>query len=199
MKNLTELAHRYAAATLSPGDFAVDGTAGNGHDTLFLAQLVGPGGHVDACDIQAPAIAATAQRLAAAGCHNVTLYHASHARLDQLVPPQRQGRIALAMFNLGYLPGGDKEIVTTSSTTILALQAVWKLLQPEGWLSVLAYRGHPGGWEEAQAVANALHALPQALISVHDGIPDLAGQPSDPPADAVRARLSPRLFLVQKL
>ena len=31
---------------VSPGDIAIDATAGNGHDTLFLAKLVGENGHV---------------------------------------------------------------------------------------------------------------------------------------------------------
>jgi len=31
---------------LTPGDTAVDGTVGNGHDTLFLAECVGPTGRV---------------------------------------------------------------------------------------------------------------------------------------------------------
>ena len=38
-KNLLEKA-------LKPGDVAIDGTAGNGYDTLFLAELVGESGHV---------------------------------------------------------------------------------------------------------------------------------------------------------
>ena len=44
MTRLTRLAHDAVRATLAPGAFAVDATAGNGHDTLFLAEAVGPGG-----------------------------------------------------------------------------------------------------------------------------------------------------------
>lgn len=40
------------AQVLRPGDVAVDATAGNGHDTLFLAQAVGPSGTVYAIDVQ---------------------------------------------------------------------------------------------------------------------------------------------------
>lgn len=41
-----------AMQALRPGDTAVDATMGNGHDTLFLAQAVGPTGHVIGFDIQ---------------------------------------------------------------------------------------------------------------------------------------------------
>jgi ubiquinone/menaquinone biosynthesis C-methylase UbiE len=37
---------------LRPGDVAVDATCGNGHDTLFMAQCVGPSGCVHAVDVQ---------------------------------------------------------------------------------------------------------------------------------------------------
>src|ERR1700753_1556592 len=36
--------HRLLEGRLRPGDWAVDATAGNGHDTVFLAQRVLPGG-----------------------------------------------------------------------------------------------------------------------------------------------------------
>ena len=57
---LTELAHDYLAQQLKPGDRAIDATAGNGHDSAYMAQLVGPEGHVLAIDIQHAAINAAA-------------------------------------------------------------------------------------------------------------------------------------------
>lgn len=41
----------------------LDATCGNGHDTLFLANLVGPNGTVYAFDIQEEAIEHTTARL----------------------------------------------------------------------------------------------------------------------------------------
>ncbi len=52
-----------------PGDKAIDACCGNGNDTVLLAELVGPTGHVWGFDIQALAIENTAARLAAAGNH----------------------------------------------------------------------------------------------------------------------------------
>ena len=60
---------------LSPGDVAIDGTAGNGHDTLFLAELVGETGHVYSFDVQKEAIINTQHKLEAANLTQVSLIH----------------------------------------------------------------------------------------------------------------------------
>ncbi len=63
------------------------------------------------------------------------------------------------MFNLGYLPHGDKTRTTTSATTLPALAQARAVLAPGGIITVLAYRGHPGGQEEAQDVERQLQRL----------------------------------------
>lgn len=87
--------------------------AGNGHDTLFLARAVGPAGAVFAFDVQAPALEATRHALDAGlplgAAPSLHLLHESHAALGQHVAP---GSARLVAFNLGFLPGGDKELVT---------------------------------------------------------------------------------------
>ena len=62
------LCHRMLAAQAKPGGAYLDATCGNGHDTLFLCKLAGPGGRVLGLDIQPRAVEATNARLAAAGC-----------------------------------------------------------------------------------------------------------------------------------
>jgi hypothetical protein len=47
-------------------------------------------------------------------------------------------------FNLGFLPGGDRTIVSQPTTTVAALKAAMAILEPRGIISVLAYVGHPG-------------------------------------------------------
>ncbi|KAL2897179.1 putative rRNA methylase YtqB [Bienertia sinuspersici] len=66
----------------------------------------------------------------------------------------------LVAFNLGYLPGGDKGIITKSATTLLALEAAKELLLPGGIISVVAYIGHPGGREEYEIVRAFASELP---------------------------------------
>ncbi len=80
MSSLTRYAHSFVRKHLSNGDVAIDLTAGNGHDTLFLTQCVAPNGRVYAFDIQAAAIEATRQRLGQAGLLSyVSLHESSHA------------------------------------------------------------------------------------------------------------------------
>ncbi|MCG5515778.1 MULTISPECIES: class I SAM-dependent methyltransferase [unclassified Ectothiorhodospira] len=146
---LTRQAHRHLENCLTEGDQVVDATAGNGHDTLFLARQVGATGHVWAFDIQARALEATRARLEAQGlAQRVTLIHAGHQHLDHSLPDNLRGKVKAVMFNLGYLPGGDHGIVTRPQDTLAALEASLAWLHPEGVISVMMYRGHPGGQEE---------------------------------------------------
>jgi len=158
--SLTRTAHERLRHHLHAGDVAVDATAGNGHDTLFLAREVGPEGHVFAFDIQPQALEETRKRLEEAGAESrVTLLHAGHEEMEARLPREVHGRLAAVMFNLGYLPGSDKQVVTAPTTTLQALEQAARLLAPGGLLSILAYRGHPGGQEEADAVHEQLSAL----------------------------------------
>lgn len=146
----TEIAHIILSRMLREGDHAVDATAGNGHDTLFLAQLVGPDGMVYAFDIQAAAIESARQRLTEAGLGSqVAWHHASHEEIERLVPT---GNIAAVVFNLGYLPGADHNATTRTDSTLAALRAANQCLRPGGILSVLCYPGHPAGAGEARAI-----------------------------------------------
>lgn len=150
---LTGLAHRRLREVLRPGDVVVDATAGNGHDTVFLAREVGVTGHVHAMDIQETAIERARARLAAAGlADRVSWITGDHARLAALLPPDRRGRLRAVVFNLGYLPGGDHGRVTHEVSTLRALDAALDFLGAEGVLCVTCYRGHHGGEEEFRGV-----------------------------------------------
>jgi len=147
----TALAHEEVAAVLRSGDLAIDATAGNGHDTVFLAERVGDSGKVLAFDVQAEAIAATRSRVEAAGLKGrVNLIHASHSTLPEHAAP---GSAAAVMFNLGYFPGGDHAVITRTAETLVALDAALMALKSGGILTVVCYPGHAGGDEESAAVA----------------------------------------------
>lgn len=72
----------------------------------------------------------------------------------------------LAVFNLGFLPGGDKGVATRAVSTLAALDGVWPRLRPGGLLSVHAYVGHPGGADEAEAVGGWMRRLPWREVQV---------------------------------
>lgn len=157
LRGAVPLSHYFLRERVRPGDLVVDATCGNGFDTLLLARLVGEAGTVWAFDVQPVAIAATRELLEREGCLDpVRLIEAGHERLGEFVP---EG-IAAAVFNLGYLPGGDTELITDQANTVSALEQAAQLLGPGGILTVALYTGHEGGPEEAQAVeswAASLH------------------------------------------
>lgn len=158
---LTEMAHAAWAPYLQGPAWAIDATAGNGHDTVFLARTVGEQGRVVAVDIQQCALDTTRQQLEREGLERrVDLVRGDHARLRDLVGCQLRGTIRLICFNLGYLPTGDHAITTSAVSTLTALYEALLLLDPAGALSVIAYRGHPGGMEEAEAVGRFFAKLP---------------------------------------
>lgn len=167
MTSLTELAHSECGA--AAGDIVIDATAGNGYDTLFLAQRVGPHGQVYAFDIQPVALERTAVRLDAAGVTNVRLIQGNHADMVSLVAEEHYGRIATIMFNLGYLPRGDKSIITKTLSTRAALDAALRLLRIGGTLTVLAYPRHPGGLQEMIVVQRVLAAFSPTVFTGKDG------------------------------
>ena len=138
---------------LKPGDVAIDATAGKGRDTGFLAQAVGCTGWVHTFDIQAEAIQSTRNLLVASGLiDHVTLHQRSHAELTQALPKSHRGKIAVALFNLGYLPGSDQKIITKPESTLLALQSALSELKSGGRLICVTYTGHPGGKDESDVV-----------------------------------------------
>lgn len=153
MKLLTELAQETMRNHVVEGDYVIDATVGNGHDTVFLAEQVGDSGKVFAFDNQQVAIKTSSNKLSEQGISNrVELFCYGHEHVADLIPELYQGKITAAMFNLGYLPGGDKAHTTNLDTSIRALEQIYKFLRPGGCLSVICYTGHSGGKEEANAV-----------------------------------------------
>jgi len=150
--SLTTLTHNLIENHLSEGDFVIDATVGNGYDTLFLSSQVGKQGIVFGFDVQQQAISSTKLQLKQAQFENFCLFHACHSEMNDHIAPQYQEKIKLIMFNLGYLPGSDKTIVTQTSTTLSALKKSLALLAPNGALTIMAYPGHSEGKVETEQV-----------------------------------------------
>lgn len=147
---------------LSEGDVAVDCTVGNGHDTLFLSELVGENGHVYGFDIQTVALANTKTLLSEHGVESrATLFEDSHAKVLERIPPEKHRLIRGAIFNLGYLPGGDKEIVTVPESTIEAVDSLLSVMEKEAVIVVVVYHGHPEGQVERDALLDYVTKLDQ--------------------------------------
>ena len=159
-----EIVGRY----VKPGDTVIDGTMGNGHDTLALAKLVGPEGTVIAFDIQPMALENTKALLEAEGMKDhpgIRLILDSNANVKNYVEPGEAG-IAAILFNLGYLPGGDKTVTTTKEETLRAVSDAVELVKPGGLVAVVLYSGHEQGAEEKQALLDWAKELPAKAFHV---------------------------------
>lgn len=180
MPPLTEQAHALLRHAVRSGDVVIDATAGNGHDTKFLADLVGETGLVFAVDLQEEALQRTAALLGEATLGRVRLLRSDHAELKRIIPREHHGRTAAVMFNLGYLPGGDRTFATRVDSTMEAVRAALEILRPGGILTVIVYPGHPGGACEAQAVEGLLLDLPPVSFTTarHLSARDSSAAPS---------------------
>lgn len=168
---LPEYMHELFRKEIKPGDVVIDATAGNGKDTLELARLVAPTGKVYAFDVQKEALEQT--RLVLEGkllTQVVELIQAGHERWDRFVPVGYHRKLKAAVFNLGYLPGGDKAITTMASSTLMAIQSMLPHLVDDGFISIIAYPGHPAGAEEVTVLERELRKLEmnQYLVWKHE-------------------------------
>ena len=172
---------RYLAAecmekVIRQGDIVVDATMGNGHDTERLAELVGESGHVYAFDVQEQAVQNTRERLEKAGLlSRTTLFLESHEHLAERVPTL----VRAVMFNLGWLPGGDKHITTHLDSTRKAVEGALSVLAPMGVLCMCVYPGHDEGMRELEHLTQyfssldprRFNCLMQTFVNAGEGAP----------------------------
>lgn len=156
MIDLLDLHKYFILRHLKEGDVAIDFTMGNGHDTEFLSKTVGEKGHVYAFDIQSQAVESTGRHLKEAGCpENYTLILDSHHKVKNYVSE----KFKAGMFNLGWLPGGDKSIYTLRETTLPAIEAALDLMDKDAILNIAIYPGHEEGDLEGKMVVDYLSGL----------------------------------------
>jgi 16S rRNA C1402 N4-methylase RsmH len=167
LERILPFARRLLELAILPGEIAVDATIGNGHDTVFLAKLVGSSGKVYGFDIQEQALTATTTRLEEHDLtQQVTLFHKGHEQIEKAIPSADHGRVKGAIFNLGYLPGGNKSIVTRSQSTIAAIEQLLHIMAPEGIIVLVIYHGHEEGAIERDELLHYCGQLDQNLAHV---------------------------------
>ena len=163
MINLRQTEKDFILPHILPGGTVADFTMGNGNDTLWLSQQVGETGRVYAFDIQPEAVARTEERMKTeAPFENYTLICDSHHRAAEYIKTP----ICVGIFNLGFLPGGDKSVTTLRETTLPAVETALSLLAPKGALLVAVYPGHEEGRLEGELLEKTFSALPQKQYSV---------------------------------
>ena len=163
LKSARYLAAECHCQLLNPGDRVIDATMGNGQDTLALARLVGETGKVAAFDVQEAAVNRTRALLKQEGLlDRCDLHLMGHEHVLQVVGEP----VRLAVFNLGWLPGGDKSVTTRWETTRKAMEGCLQLLLPGGVCTVCAYPGHEEGNRELQELRAFLASIPPQAFNV---------------------------------
>lgn len=134
---------------------AIDATLGNGFDTDFLRESFQ---HVYAFDIQKCATDAYSEKK----YDNVTVINDSHSNFKKYIKEQVQAII----YNLGYLPGGDKAVTTKKETTIKSLEEGLDLLDSGGFMIIACYVGHDEGEKEYESVRSFVTSLSKKKFGV---------------------------------
>ncbi|XFA99691.1 class I SAM-dependent methyltransferase [Candidatus Izemoplasma sp. B36] len=131
MINIVDLSHEILKEFKNP-NIAVDMTCGNGFDTLFLSNIAN---EVYAFDIQDLAIENTSELLKNHHANNVNIIKGSHDLFDKYV----KENIDLAIYNLGYLPKGNKAIRTEANIVISSLKKAINKLNENGIIVLVIY------------------------------------------------------------
>lgn len=167
LQTTLSFAHSLFEKAIQPGDMVVDATVGNGHDTVFLAKLIGENGYVFGFDVQKEAINHTYERLCAENLvQRVTLFQEGHEKASIALPKDVHGKLKGVIFNLGYLPKGNKNIITKAETTISALEQFINIMATGGLIVLVVYHGHQGGKEEKEHILQYVSNLNQKKFHV---------------------------------
>jgi hypothetical protein len=181
----TNLAHYLWKGILREGDSVIDATCGRGHDSLFIASLLSQWkvGRLHCIDIQKEAIESTKRRLKDSLGGNfierISFQQTCHSLFSIEFIPK------LIIYNLGYLPKGDKSIATLSEKTLMSIKNALKIIPSQGVISIMCYNGHKEGKEEQRVLESFFASLPKNEFSSQR-------------IDKVNAESPPILFLITK-
>lgn len=164
LSNSIQLAHCLLKDRLKEAKIIIDATAGNGNDTLFLAQNALKEAKLYVFDIQKQAILNTKELLIKNNLTltNIELIHDSHEKFDEYI----SSKIDIAIFNLGYLPGGNHEFTTKNDITLKTIDKMLNKLNINGHIAIVMYPGHEEGLKEYQAIKLFVKDLPKKAFTV---------------------------------
>lgn len=128
---------------------AADMTVGKGNDSKYILENTGVE-WLYGFDIQKESEEAAKNLI---GQDSRFIFHLeSHETVDDYI---KEG-LDLVVYNLGYLPGGNKEITTKYESTIKSLEKTLKLMRENGLIILTIYPGHPAGKVESEKIEKYL-------------------------------------------
>ena len=146
-----EIAHFAFKKVLNKNDVVIDATLGNGYDTLYLLENFHPQ-KLYCFDIQNQALENTKSLLKKNRVNATSIEYIQdcHSKLDTYVKMPA----SLIVYNLGYLPSGNKSLTTKTGTTLKSLKKALELIKPGGLISVTCYPGHAEGKKELNEITS---------------------------------------------
>lgn len=154
--DISKISHYIIDQFLENKNIAIDATLGNGYDTDFLSKKFTK---VYSFEIQEEACKNYSERKN----KNVIVINNSHHLLKRYITEES---VDCVMYNLGFLPGGNKEITTMSETSLSSIIEGLKLLNHGGLMTICLYRGHDEGKEEENVIIPYLKELPKSKFGV---------------------------------
>lgn len=163
INNAHDLVDIYIEKYIKEDSICVDGTLGNGYDSLKLLQRINTG-FLYAFDIQDIAInnSKALFKKYKINENNYEIIQDSHENIDKYI----KSYLDFAILNLGYLPGGNKDIVTKSSSTLEFIYYVLDNLVHGGVLVIVLYPGFEAGRIEKEEIIEQLKTLNQQKYNV---------------------------------
>lgn len=155
--HIKQFVQNYLKTHVQKTDTIIDATVGNGYDTIYIASLAK---QVIGFDIQSKALAVTQEKLMDLGIHNVSLIHDSFEKISTLTSYRG------VVFNLGYLPNGDKSITTTAIVTLSTVQTILSQMKVDDFILMTVYPGHDEGKQESEVLNAYIKTLNASFITL---------------------------------
>lgn len=156
VSDISDLSHSIIKNNLEKRVVAIDATLGNGYDTDFLYENFEK---VYSFDIQEEACLNYKHKEK----NNVHIVNDSHHKFKEYV---LEDKVNCIMYNLGFLPGGNKEITTIAETTMKSIENGLELLDNNGIMTIAVYRGHAEGKNEEHYIMQYVRKLPKNIYGV---------------------------------
>ncbi len=152
-----------------------DLTLGNGNDLRKVYNILGPGSKLYGFDIQPISIENTMTLFNDEELENINLILDSHENVKKYV----REKVDIGIYNLGYLPGGNKKIITNYKKVLISLENLLDLLNIGGKIFITFYPGHSSGMEESKHIQEFLKSLDQKIYEILKF--DFINQVNNPP------------------
>ena len=158
MDKILDFSKKVIKEKLNHTSIGVDCTLGRGNDALFLSSICD---NVYAFEIQDEAINYSKELFKKENINNIKIIKDGHENISNYLE-----RANVFMFNLGYLPKGDKSVTTKTQTTLKALESALSILEVNGLISIICYPGCPSGLDESIEISKYLKDLDQKRYDI---------------------------------